>query len=246
MALACVPGTLAPASQANEEQRMGSTIGEIVPLGLGVAVSPVPVVAVILMLLTSRARSNAPALLAGGIVALAVIVAGVLLISSRTAMPDLDTQSTAASSATALVGVLLLLLAWRQWRNRPKQGEEPGMPGWMRQMERMNPALALGFGVFGLGVNPKDTPLAALAAVEIEQAGLSAGQSAVILAIFIAIATASVAAPIVLYFALGQRAEATLHGWRTWLTAHNAAVMAVLFLAFGVWLVARGAQGLTS
>ncbi len=225
---------------------MGSAIGEIVPLGIGVAVSPGPIVAVILMLLTSRARSNAPALLAGGIAALAVVVVGVLLISSRTAVPALDMQSTAASSAKALVGVLLLLLAWRQWRSRPKDSEEPGTPGWMRQMERVNPALALGFGAFGLGVNPKDTPLAALAAVEIEQAGLSAAQSAVTLAVFIAIATASVAAPIALYFALGERAEETLKGWKAWLTAHNAVVMAALFLVFGVWLAAQGAIGLAS
>lgn len=225
---------------------MGSALGDILPLGIGVAVSPLPIVAVILMLLTPRAKSNAPALLAGGIAALAVVGVGVLLISSRTAVPTFDMQSTAASSATALVGVLLLLLAWRQWRSRPKEGEEPETPGWMRQMERVNPALALGFGALGLGLNPKDTPLAALAAVKIEQAGLSAGQSAVTLAVFIAIATASVAAPVALYFALGERAEATLNGWRVWLIANNSTVMAVLFFVFGVWLVAQGTWALAN
>lgn len=225
---------------------MGSAIGEIVPLGIGVAISPGPIVAVILMLLTSRAKSNAPALLAGGIAALAVVVVVVLLISSRTAVPTFDAQSTAASSARALVGVLLLVLAWWQWRSRPKVGEEPKTPSWMRQIERVNPALALGLGAFGLGVNPKDTPLAVLAAVAIAQAELSAAESAVTLAVFIAIATASVAAPVALYFALGDRAEVTLNGWKAWLTKNNATVMTVLFLVFGVVLVVQGIRGLTS
>jgi len=37
---------------------MGQTIGDILPLAVGVAISPIPIIAVILMLFSGRARAN--------------------------------------------------------------------------------------------------------------------------------------------------------------------------------------------
>jgi hypothetical protein len=223
---------------------VGSTVGDILPLGIGVAISPFPIVAVILMLLTRRARHNAPAFLAGWVAGLVVVGAIVLLIFGGADVATYDEQSTGPSAVRAAIGVLLLLLAWRHWRRRPEEGEEPETPRWMQRMESVNPAMALGLGVILSGMNPKDTTLAVLAAVSIAQAELSAGESAVMLAVFIAIATISVVAPITVYLALGERAEETLGGWKAWLMAHNAAVMAALFLVFGVVLVGQGIRGL--
>lgn len=225
---------------------MGSAVGEILPLGIGVAVSPFPVIAVILMLFTRRAKSNAPAFLAGWVAGLALAGVIVLLISIRVDLPVDDESSAAGSTLRTVAGVLLLLLAWWQWQSRPQDGGETRMPPWMRRLDTANPAMAFALGVVLSGLNPKDTTLTVIAAAEIADAGLSAGESAVALAVFIAIATISVLAPVVLYFALGDRAEATLSGWKTWLFAHNAAVMAVLFLLFGVWLAAQGVRGLAS
>jgi threonine/homoserine/homoserine lactone efflux protein len=225
---------------------MGSAVGEILPLGVGVAVSPLPIIAVILMLFTRRAKSNAPAFLAGWVVGLVVVGVIVLLISNRVDVATYDERSTAASALRALVGVLLLFLAWRQWQSRPEEGEETQMPRWMQRMESVNPATALGLGALLSCLNPKDTTLTILAAVAIARAGLSAGESAVTLAVFIAIATISVVAPVTLYFALGERAEETLNDWRAWLSENNATVMAVLLLVFGVVLVVQGIRGLTN
>jgi threonine/homoserine/homoserine lactone efflux protein len=198
------------------------------------------------MLLTRRAKSNAPAFLVGWIVGLAVVGVIVLVISSGADVATYDERSTVASTVRALVGVLLLFLAWRQWQNRPEEGEETQMPRWMQRMESVNPAMALGLGALLSALNPKDTTLTIFAAVAIARAGLSAGESAVTLAVFVAIATISVGAPITLYFALGERAEETLNGWKAWLTENNATVMAVLFLVFGVVLVGQGIRGLAS
>jgi hypothetical protein len=225
---------------------MVSAVGEILPLGIGVAISPFPIAAVILMLLTPRAKSNAPAFLLGWVAGLAVVGAIVLLIFGGADVGTYDEHSTGPSTARVVVGVLLLLLALRQWGRRPEKGEEPEMPRWMRRMESVNPAMALGLGAILSGLNPKDTTLAVLAAVSIAQAGLNAGESAMAFGVFAAIATLSVVAPAAVYFALGDRAVTTLNEWRTWLTRHDASVMAVLFLVFGVWLVGQGIWGLTS
>ncbi len=44
----------------------------------------------------------------------------------------------------------------------------------------------------------------------------------------------------------GERARTTLEAAKVWLSLHNAAVMAVLFLVFGVDLIAKGLPPLTS
>ncbi len=40
---------------------MGDAIGQVLPLGIGIALSPLPIVAVVLMLGAVRARGNGPA-----------------------------------------------------------------------------------------------------------------------------------------------------------------------------------------
>jgi hypothetical protein len=47
---------------------------------------------------------------------------------------------------------------------------------------------------------------------------------------------------VALYLLGGQRAAAMLDGWKGWLSTHNDAVMAVLFLVFGVVLVGEALQ----
>jgi hypothetical protein len=46
--------------------------------------------------------------------------------------------------------------------------------------------------------------------------------------------------PVVYALVAGDRARNTLDGWKTWLAANNATVLTVLFLVFGVLLVAKG------
>ena len=64
------------------------------------------------------------------------------------------------------------------------------------------------------------------------------------LAVFVLVGSVGVLAPLVLYLVAGQRAAATLDSWKAWAAGHNAAVMAVLFLVFGLKLVGDGIAGL--
>ena len=50
----------------------------------------------------------------------------------------------------------------------------------------------------------------------------------------------------VLYLVGGERAANVLEGWKSWLSVHNGAVMAVLFLVFGVVLFSEGLRRLTA
>ena len=63
---------------------------------------------------------------------------------------------------------------------------------------------------------------------------------------FILVASTSIAVPVNVYLVGGEPATNVLDGWKSWLSAHNGAVMAVLFLVFGVVLFSQGLRGLTA
>jgi hypothetical protein len=52
--------------------------------------------------------------------------------------------------------------------------------------------------------------------------------------------------PVGFYLVGGERAARVLDGWRAWLSAHNTAMMAVLFLVLCVVLFSQGLRGLTA
>ena len=56
-------------------------------------------------------------------------------------------------------------------------------------------------------------------------------------------ATLGVAAPVVMYFALGDRSQRILAELRDWMGQHNAVIMAVLCLVIGAKLIGDAISG---
>ena len=112
----------------------------------------------------------------------------------------------------------------------PGARQQAPAPKWMAALDDFTPVKSLGLGAALSGVNPKNLVLTAGAAISIAQAGLPGGQQAGVLVVFIA---------------LGRKADGMLNGWREWLTASNATIMLVLFLVFGFVLVGQGIAGLS-
>jgi hypothetical protein len=224
---------------------MGQAIGGILPLAIGVAISVLPIIAIILMLITPRARSNGIAFVAGWVLGLVVVGGVVLVIANAAGVSSSSGPSTAAYAIKLTFGAAFLLLAVRQWRSRPAPGEHSPAPKWMAALDSFGSGKSLGLGAALSGVNPKNLVLTVGAAASIAQTGLPGGQQAGVLAVFIVLGTLAVAAPLVVYLAVGPRAAGILDGWRTWLAGNNAAIMMVLFLVFGVLLVGQGIAGLS-
>ena len=80
----------------------------------------------------------------------------------------------------------------------------------------------------------------------IAQTGIDAGQQAVVLAIFIVLASVGVAAPVVVFFVLGDRSVTLLGELKDWMASNNAVIMAVLMLVIGVKLIGDGITALAS
>ena len=224
---------------------MGQGISDVLTFAVGVAISPVPIIAVILMLFSARARVNGPLFLLGWVVALAVVggVAYVLVDQG-----DVATSSGASDTVAwgkIVFGVLFLLLAVRQWRSKPEPGVEPEMPKWMAGIDSFSPVKALVLGFLLAGVNPKNLLLTLGAAASLAQLGLSTSDAVVSLIVFVVVASLTIAGPVVYYLVGGAKAKAELDSLKGWLALHNAAVMAVLFVVFGVDLIAKGIPPLT-
>jgi Sap, sulfolipid-1-addressing protein len=84
------------------------------------------------------------------------------------------------------------------------------------------------------------------AAAAIGQTGISTGEAIGALAVFIAIGSLTILAPVVLYFALGARATVILEDVKNWMAVHNAAIMTVLLLLLGVKLIGDAIAGFSS
>ena len=224
---------------------MQQVIGELLPLALGIAISPIPIIAIILMLITPKARSNGLAFLLGWMAGI-LIVGGIALVVADVA--GLSTGSEAASQSQAAIklvlGLLLLVVAARQWRSRPKPGEEASLPKWMQTLDTFTPVKSFGLGALLSGPNLKNLALNLAAMSIVATAGLSTANQVVALLVVVVIGSLTIIAPLVVYFAGGEKSTEILGGWKSWLSENNAATMAVLLLVLGVALVGQGISGL--
>jgi hypothetical protein len=225
---------------------VGEAIGQVLPYAVGVAVSPLPVIAMVLMLITPRARSNGVLFVVGWIVGIAV--AGAILLSIAGPADANDDGAPAAWTdwLKLVLGVLLVLVASRQWRSRPAAGVEAPMPKWMSALDGMTPPKAAGLGAMLGTVNPKNLLLIVGGATAVAQTGASTGDQVVAWIVFTIIATIGVAAPLVIYLAMGERAGAILESIRARMAHNNAAIMAVICLIIGVKLIGDAISGFST
>lgn len=224
---------------------MGQAISAVLTFAVGVAISPVPIIAVILMLFSARARVNGPAFLLGWVLALAVVAGVGYVIADSASASTSSTTSDSIAWGKVVVGVLLLGAARRQWRGRPGPGEEPKMPKWMAGIDSLAPGRAFVFGVLLAGVNPKNLVLTLAAAASVAQLGATTSEVVVAIALFVLLASVTIAGPVLYSLLGGEHARTTLDVMKDWLRVHNTAVMAVLFLVFGVDLIAKGLPPIT-
>jgi hypothetical protein len=120
------------------------------------------------------------------------------------------------------------------------------MPKWMATIDTFTPGKSFGLGALLAGVNPKNLALTLAASVSIGQANLTGAEPWFTLLVFVVIASATVAGPVLYFLMAGASAERTLTSGKVWLIANNATVMAVLFVVFGAVLVGQGFGGLTA
>lgn len=219
---------------------MGSVIGEVLPLALGVAISPVPVIAAILMLLSPKARATSVGFLLGWVIGIIVATTVFTLLSAVLPKDDPDVSKPIQGVIQLVLGALLLLLAVSQWRKRPRPGHETALPKWMQAVDKITFPTAAGLGFLLSALNPKSLIMAAGAGVDIGGAELDAGSISVVIAIFTVIAASTVLVPVIGYLLAADRLRGSLDALRVWLGKENAVIMAILLLVIGISMIGKG------
>jgi threonine/homoserine/homoserine lactone efflux protein len=222
---------------------MVTASGELLPLAVAIAISITTIITTILMLLSPKAKRRTVGLLVGcvvgvgGAVALFALLAGLL--------PTQDSGgSRAAAVINMVVGVLLVVLALRQWRVRPARGDQAELPRWMTEVDSMTPTKALVLGVLLSAVVPKNLLLALSAGVIVSEAGLSVGKASVVIVVFTVIATSTVAVPVVAHLVAPARMHGPFQRLREWLVENNVTIMGLLLLLIGVVMIGNGIASL--
>jgi len=118
---------------------MGQAIGGMLPAAVGVAISPIPIVAVVLLLVSPRGRVNGPMYLCGQVVGVAGAGAVVLLLAGGAGGGSDSHAAGWVKWLQLVLGALLVSLAVKQWRERPRGGDEPVTPEWMETLDEFTP-----------------------------------------------------------------------------------------------------------
>jgi threonine/homoserine/homoserine lactone efflux protein len=116
----------------------------------------------------------------------------------------------------------------------------------MGKIETFTSPKAFGSGALLSGANPKNLLLTLGADSVVIASDISGGKQALAYAVFAVLASAGVIVPLVIYFALGDRADPALDRLKTSLIRNNAVIMAVLMFVIGVVLVGDAISGLSA
>lgn len=225
---------------------MGEALGNVLPLAVAIAIFPVPVIAVVLLLGHERTLAKGTAFVVAWCLGLTAIGGAMLLVGGAADGSDGGEPAAWLNLLLLALGLVVLAAAVKQWRGRPRAGEETPTPGWMRTIGEFTKVKAGGAGFALSALNPKNVLLVVAAAAEIAAVGLPASQQLGVLLCFVLIASIGVLAPVVLVVVLGERSQALLDGLRSWMERNNAVITAVLLLLIGAKLVGDAISGFSS
>jgi hypothetical protein len=224
---------------------MGEIFMNMLPYALGIMISPVPIITGILILFSSRARSNGVSYLLGWAVGIG-IPAIVVLALALSQPGDLQAPPSRMTSILRIaVGLLFMALALRNWRQRKKPDDPEQKPMLLQLVDSVTPVKAwlIGF-LFADVTNPKNMALTMAGCLEISSSGASPAVLGLMLLLFVAIASAGVAAPLFLYLLGGESSKHIVAIWKQWLVLHKKTVMSALFILFVLGMVYKGVAGL--
>jgi threonine/homoserine/homoserine lactone efflux protein len=221
---------------------MESLIASIMPHAVGAALSPLPIAALIFLLLSKRPHSNSLGFLIGWMLALLINVGVFMFLFDN--QPSVGQNKNQISQLLQIgFGLILLVLAIKQWKNRPKLGEEPKMPKWMSTIEDFSPLKSFMIAFMLVTVNAKNTVLDISAGVMIAQKATSLEESLMAILAFTIVASFTIAVPVLVYFIMGEKLNTDLNKLKTWFLYNNATILFVLFLILGVNLISKGLGG---
>ena len=213
---------------------MWSVLSQLLAPAMVVAISPFSIiVAIFVVLHTDRPRANGVALLAGRVLALTAVTAAFL--QAPRLIGGLN-RPVSPRVLIALGGILVVIGVW-VWVRRDRMTDEPR---WLTRFSRLTPVGAAAIGVFLVLGNPKMLAATAAAGLLIGIGGVSVAGASGAIVYYSAVASSTVAVPVVAYMAVGAGADDQLTRFKQWLHRRSGLVSAVILVAVGITLLFMG------
>lgn len=223
---------------------MWSALGEVLVNGVAVGLSPVAIGLTIAILMSRQGQVKAAMFTMGW----ATVVAAAVTFAYQTAtIAEVDTDEVAETGANViqiLLGVLFLAIALHAWRTRPRPGEPPEEPKLFARVDGWSPPGALVGGLLAAIVNVKTIPLSLGAGLRLAQQPPGGGSTAVVAAIFVAVASFGCLVPLVATVVVSaERRNAMLEAGRGWIVANLSTITIVVSLLVGTNMISKGLRG---
>jgi threonine/homoserine/homoserine lactone efflux protein len=202
-------------------------LGYLLPLAAAIAASPFAIGPALLVLLGERPRAKASRFVLGWLVGVAVVTTLAALLA------ELVESSDEPAAWTSWVRVLPV----RQWTRR---ADATGEAGWLQRVTQASPAEAARLGLLLSALNPKVAVIAGAAGVTIGRAVPQPPMAVAWSVGFAALASVTVAAPLLAHLVAGDRVLAPVRRAADWLARHEAAVVAAVLAVIGVVLLVTG------
>jgi hypothetical protein len=220
---------------------MDAIITLLLPYILGGALVPVQIIVVVL-LLTSERRGPLKAILFVTGMTLARLAQGVLfgLVLTGGSGDPADAQSSGAFKAGLLValGLFLLTTAYKKWADTPDPDAPP--PKWLTMLDNITPARALLAGAGFILIAAKLWVFTLGAISTIGEAQLGRSPSIIAFLLYILLAQSLLLLPILIRLLLPRQAAGWLSSFGGWLQQHNARIVMVVSLVFGLFFLYQG------
>ena len=222
---------------------MFRAIPESLPIAFGIILATLPLMAVPLALMSRGAIRVLGWFLAGYAGGFVVLAGAVILTADLFAFASRDATRWTVW-LRVLLGIVLLGLAWRKWQGRPKRGEEPTPPGWVKTLDTLRSPKAAGLGFVLVVLNPKNAVLVASGGLAIAAATPAPVAQALALIVFTVVSCMGIAAPLLLWLMLGDRVREPLNSIRGLLVRYDAQILTMVLAGLGLVLILNAAGSL--
>ena len=223
---------------------MGPLLVSLLPFILGSALVPLQIILFILLLKSPRQGPLKAAAFLAGMTTTRLLQGAVfsLVFTAESVEGQPGGKSPVVATLLLVLGLLLLISAFRKWRKEVDPDEPP--PQWLARVDALTPlkAFAIGLGLLLIGPKFWVFTLSALATIGEAQVGQPA--SAIAYVLFILLAQSLLVILIAIRLAAPAQSKGLLNRISTWLERNNRAIVITVSLVFGLYFLYQGLSGL--
>jgi len=221
---------------------MGEIIIRLTPFIIGSAVVPLQIMMVILLLNSPRQGLAKAICLVGGMTTIRLLQGVIFGLILSPSSGETSGKSPVVSTLLMVLGILLLITAYKQWRNEDDPDSPP--PKWLVMLDSLTLLQGFGMGAGLVLISGKFWVFTLSAIGIIEEAQLGQPSSTVAFLLFVLLAQSLLILAIIVRVIIPGQSKSILETISFWLTRYNRPIVVAVSLVFGIVFFIQGISGL--